>query len=182
MASFNQWIGMGNLTRDPQSKFLPSGVNVCEFGVACNRKYKDAGGNEKEDVLFIDCAAFGKRGDVIQEHFTKGKPIMVVARLKLDTWDDKDGGKRSKISAIVDEFQFVGGRDGGGEGQNIDRSTDQTQAAGQRRQWKPTQNKLVAARGPGSRPAPAEQPYGDDQQFAESDIPFKWSGAIRQAV
>lgn len=111
MPSFNQVILMGHLTRDPQSKFLPSQTQVCEFGLASNRKYKTASGEMRDDVLFIDCAAFGNVAKTIDTHFKKGKPIMVIGRLKLDTWEDKNGGgKRSKISAVVENFRFVGDR------------------------------------------------------------------------
>jgi single-strand DNA-binding protein len=118
MPSFNRVLLMGHLTRDPQSKFLPSQTQVCDFGLAVNRKYKTAGGEEREDVLFIDCSAFGNVAKTIDTHFKKGKAIFVEGRLKLDQWEDKNGGgKRSKISAVVEGFRFVGGpANGNGSG------------------------------------------------------------------
>jgi single-strand DNA-binding protein len=101
--AFNKVILMGNLTRDPQLKYLPNQTAVVEFGIACNRKFKD-----KEEVTFVDVAAFGKTAEVINEHFRKGKPILVDGRLKYDTWE-KDGQKRSKLSVVADSFSFVGG-------------------------------------------------------------------------
>src|SRR5678810_245055 len=115
MASFNKVILMGNLTRDPQLKYLPSQTAVVEFGLACNRRYKTQSGEQKEEVTFVDCTAFGRTGEVINQYFTKGKPIFIEGRLKYDSWEDKQGGgKRSKITVVIENFQFVGGRDGGG--------------------------------------------------------------------
>src|SRR3982751_7089247 len=117
MASYNKVILMGNLTRDPQMKYLPSQTAVVEFGLACNRKYKTQSGEQKEEVTFLDCTAFGRTGEVINQYFTKGKPIFIEGRLKYDSWDDKQGGgKRSKITVVIESFEFVGGRDGGGGG------------------------------------------------------------------
>src|SRR6185369_17771062 len=117
MASYNKVILMGNLTRDPQMKYLPSQTAVVEFGLACNRRYKTQSGEQKEEVTFVDCTAFGRTGEVINQYFTKGKPIFIEGRLKYDQWEDKQGGgKRSKITVVIDNFQFIGGRDGGGGG------------------------------------------------------------------
>src|SRR5215213_8677844 len=117
MASFNQVILMGNLTRDPQLKFLPSQTAVAEFGVACNRKFTTQSGEQREEVTFVDCTAFGKTAENINKYFTKGKPIFIEGRLKYDQWEDKQGGgKRSKLTVHVNNFQFIGGRDGGGGG------------------------------------------------------------------
>jgi len=114
MASFNRIILMGNLTRDPQLKYLPNNTAVCEFGLAVNHRWRDRDGNQREEVCFVDVTAFGRQGEVINQYVTKGRPILVEGRLKLDTWTAQDGGKRSKHSVIVDNFQFVGAREGGG--------------------------------------------------------------------
>src|SRR3954464_12468689 len=117
MASFNKVILMGNLTRDPQLKYLPSQMAVVEFGLAMNRKFRTQAGEDREEVTFIDCAAFGKTGELINQYFTKGKPSFLEGRIKYDSWEDKQGGgKRSKLSVVVENFQFIGGRDGGGGG------------------------------------------------------------------
>ncbi len=109
--NFNKTLIGGNMTRDPELKSLPSGQSVCGFGVAVNRKWKDAGGSLKEEVTFIDCKAWGKTGETIAQYFAKGKPIFVEGRLTLEQWDDKEGSKRSKLLVTVDSFQFVGGKD-----------------------------------------------------------------------
>src|ERR1700679_3281210 len=118
MANFNKVLLMGNLTRDPQLKYLPStNLPVAEFGIAVNRKWKAPTGEDREEVCFVDCSAFGKTGELINQYFTKGKPIFIEGRIKYDSWEDKQGGgKRSKISVVIENFQFVGGRDGGAPG------------------------------------------------------------------
>src|SRR5271168_1544362 len=115
MASVNRVTLIGNLTRDPQLKYLPNQTAVAEFGIAMNRKFKSASGEDREEVTFVDCSAFGRTGEVINQYFQKGKPIFIEGRLKYDSWEDKQGGgKRSKMSVVVENFQFVGGKDGGG--------------------------------------------------------------------
>src|SRR3954465_2763318 len=117
MASFNKVLLMGNLTRDPALKYLPNQTAVVDFGVACNRKWKGPNGEDREEVTFVDVSSFGKKAEVINQYFTKGKPIFIEGRLKLDQWEDKQGGgKRSKLHVIIENFQFIGGRDSGGSG------------------------------------------------------------------
>src|SRR5688572_9398927 len=111
MPSFNKVMLMGNLTRDPQLKHLPNNLVIAEFGIACNRRYRTATGEDKEDVAFVDCTAFGRQAETIGQYCTKGKPLFVEGRLKYDTWDDKAGaGKRSKLSVVVENFQFIGAK------------------------------------------------------------------------
>ena len=116
MASYNRIILMGNLTRDPQLKYLPNNTAVCEFGLAVNHRWRDRDGNQREEVCFVDLAAFGRQGEVINQYMSKGRPMLVEGRLKYDTWTGQDGQKRSKHSIVVDNFQFVGPREGGGQG------------------------------------------------------------------
>jgi single-strand DNA-binding protein len=110
MASFNKVILMGNLTRDPQLRYLPSNMAVCEFGLATNRKWKDRDGNQKEDVCFVDIAAFGRQAETINQYMTKGRSILIEGHLRLESWTGQDGQKRSKLRVVVDNFQFVGAR------------------------------------------------------------------------
>lgn len=114
MASFNKVILAGNLTRDPQLSTLPSGTAVCELSVACNRKWKGKDGSEQEEVAFVDVRTFGKQAEIVNQYFTKGKPILVEGRLKFDEWQGKDGGKRSKLYVVMEQFTFIGGGSEGG--------------------------------------------------------------------
>ncbi len=116
MPSANMVIIVGNVTRDPQLKYLSNQTAVCEFGLAMNRKFKGANGEEREEVTFVDCVVFGKAAETLNKYVTKGKPLYVQGRLKYDSWESKDGsGKRSKLSVVVDNFQFLGQRDGSDE-------------------------------------------------------------------
>ncbi|MBU0640996.1 MAG: single-stranded DNA-binding protein [Planctomycetes bacterium] len=116
MANFNRVILMGNLTRDPQLKYLPSNTAVCEFGLAVNRRWRDRDGNQRDETCFVDLAAFGKQGETINQYMSKGRAILVEGRLKFDSWTGQDGTKRSKLSVVVDNFTFVGSRDASASG------------------------------------------------------------------
>lgn len=117
MADLNKVMLIGRLTRDPQLKYLPSGGAVCEFGFAVGRKYKLASGEEREESTFVDCTIFAKGGETFNQYMKKGSQAYIEGRLKLDQWDDKTTGqKRSKLSVVVENFQFLGGRGEGGGG------------------------------------------------------------------
>jgi len=112
MPSFNRVLLLGNLTRDPILKTLPSQTQVCEFGLAANRKFRTPAGEDKVDTVFVDCAAFGKTGETIVHYCHKGQPLFVEGRLRYDAWEDKQGVKHSKLSVVVENFQFIGSREG----------------------------------------------------------------------
>ncbi|MBR3320034.1 single-stranded DNA-binding protein [Candidatus Saccharibacteria bacterium] len=116
MRGFSKAIIAGNITRDPELRSTPSGNSVCSFSVAVNRVYRDANGENKEDVSFIDCSAWGKLGEMIANYAKKGTGVLVSGRLSQRTWEDKNGaGKRSRVEIVVEDFNFTGaaaGRDG----------------------------------------------------------------------
>jgi single-strand DNA-binding protein len=175
MASYNRVILMGNLTRDPQLRYLPSQMAVVDIGLAVNHRFKTSQGEDREEVMFIDCTAFGKQAEVINQYCQKGRPLLVEGRLKLDTWDDKQTGqKRSKHKVTIENFQLLGGRDGGQGGQGAGdgdqgRSYDNGNQRPQQRGGAPARQPQQA--GAASKPAP-EQPFGEEQAFREDDIPF----------
>jgi single-strand DNA-binding protein len=105
----NHSIIGGNLTRDPQIKFTAGNHCVATFSIAANRRWKDSQGEQREDVIFLDCEAWGRTAEIIGQHFNKGKAILLEGRLKQDSWDDKETGKkRTRISLVVERFHFVG--------------------------------------------------------------------------
>ena len=116
MANLNKVMLIGNLTRDPDLKYTPGNQAVCEIGLAVNRKYRTKEGEDREETTFVDCEAWGKQAEVLKQYMTKGKPLFIEGRLKLDTWEDKDGGKRSKMRVVIENFQFLGAAGGGGGG------------------------------------------------------------------
>ena len=108
MANLNKVFLMGNLTRDPELRYTPSGMAVASFGMAMNRKWKSQDGQQKEDVCFVDVEAWARTAEVISEYCKKGSPLFVEGRLRLNTWEGRDGQKRSKLRVVVDNFQFIG--------------------------------------------------------------------------
>ncbi len=117
MSSYNKIILLGNLTRDPQLNYLQSGMQVCEFGIACNHKYK-SNGQDREETMFIDCCVFGAKAETVNQYFSKGKPILIEGRLKLERWQDQQGNQRSKHKVMIDNFSFVGGGNAQNQAQN----------------------------------------------------------------
>lgn len=117
MSSFNRVILMGNLTRDPELRFTPSNMPICKFGLAVNRRFKDGQSGEwKEEPTFVDVTIFGSRAEPFAKYHTKGKQAFIEGTLRMDTWEDKNGGgKRSKLYVVADTWEFVG--QGRGEGQ-----------------------------------------------------------------
>lgn len=116
MASYNKVILMGNLTRDPEMKYLPSGTAVANFGIAMNERYTDRQtGEQKEIACFVDVEAWDRQAEVVNEYFSKGSPIFLEGSLKFDSWETPEGEKRSKLKVRLLRFQFIGGRQDGDE-------------------------------------------------------------------
>jgi single-strand DNA-binding protein len=111
MASFNKVILLGNLTRDPETRVTANGNTICKLGMAVSRVYSTRDGERREETTFVDIDAFGNQAEVITKYMRKGRPLMVEGRLKLDQWETNEGQKRSKLGVILENFQFVGGRD-----------------------------------------------------------------------
>ncbi|MDR1595816.1 MAG: single-stranded DNA-binding protein [Puniceicoccales bacterium] len=110
MASFNKVILMGNLTRDPEVRITQHGVTICKFAIAVSRQSKALDGTSRDETVFIDVDAFGKHGELIAKYFTKGRPILLEGRLRMDQWETQSGEKRSKLGVVLEGFQFVGPR------------------------------------------------------------------------
>ncbi len=116
MRGFNKVVLMGNLTRDPELRTIPSGQQVASFSLAVNRTWNNSNGEKQEAVDYIDCNAWGKPAEIITQYMTKGSAILVSGRLQQRTWE-QEGQKRSKVEVVVEDFNFVGGpSDGGNSG------------------------------------------------------------------
>lgn len=112
MPDYNKVILMGRITRDIETRFLPSNTAVVNIGIAVNRKWRDKqSGEQREEVTFVDCEAFGRTAEVMAEHLHKGRPVFIEGRLKFDQFQDRDGNNRSKLKVIVEQFQFIDGGD-----------------------------------------------------------------------
>lgn len=118
MASYNKVLLMGNLTRDPELRYTASNQPVAQIGLAVNRVYTTSAGEKREEVTFVDCDAWGRTAEIMSQYLSKGRPVFIEGRLRLDTWQDQQGQNRSKIKVVIESFQFVDskGGDGGGGG------------------------------------------------------------------
>lgn len=103
---FNQVIIVGNITRDPELKTLPSGSKIASFSVATNRVWKDSSGAKKEQTDFHNVLVFGKQADMVASFMKKGSQILVQGRLQTRSWDDKDGKKNYRTEIVADRMQF----------------------------------------------------------------------------
>ena len=176
MPNLNRVMLMGNLTRDPELRHTPSNQAVVQIGIAVNRRWTNQQGQAQEEVTFIDCEAWGKTAETINQYLRKGRPIFIEGRLKLDQWQDKEGHNRSKLKVVVDNFQYIDskGDNAGGAGGNAGGGDEYSQAAP--RQSAPPRRPASSGNAngnvaPSRAPAPPPQdmdgpPPGDD------DIPF----------
>ena len=117
MASYNRVILMGNLTRDPELKYLPNGSSVANFGIAMSERWTDREtGEQKEAPCFVDIEAWGRQAEIANEYLQKGSPVFIDGSLKFDSWEADDGTKRSRLRVRVFRIQLIGGRRDGDEG------------------------------------------------------------------
>lgn len=161
MANYNKVILIGNLTRDPELRYTSTGTAIAKIGLAVKRTWRDANGELKDDVTFVDVDAFGKQAETLGKHMKKGRPIMVEGRLRLDTWEDKQTNqKRSKLGVVLESFQFLdfrGPEDGSG-GSSARPARPASAAAAPA---------AASATPPANPPADVEDP-----PHTEDDVPF----------
>lgn len=155
MASFNKVILLGNLTRDPETRVTTNGNTICKLGMAVSRAYSTRDGERREETTFVDIDAFGKQAEVITKYMRKGRPLMVEGRLKLEQWETNDGQKRSKLGVVLENFQFVGGRD--------DADSVSSGSSGGYEQSSPPRRE--------SKPAPTSD-FSADGDTLDEDVPF----------
>ena len=113
MGNYNRVVLLGNVTRDIEIRYIPSGKAVTDLGLAVNEKWKNANGEWVEETTFVDVTLWGRTAEVAGEYLSKGSPVFIEGRLKLDSWE-QDGQKRSKLKVVADRIQLIGGRGGGG--------------------------------------------------------------------
>jgi single-strand DNA-binding protein len=116
MASYNKVLLMGNLTRDPEVKYTPKGTALANLGLAVNRRWTTETGEQKEEVTFVDVEVWGRQAETAGQYLSKGRPVFVEGRLKLDSWEDKESGqKRNKLKVVAERVQFLGAPSGRAE-------------------------------------------------------------------
>jgi single-strand DNA-binding protein len=108
MASYNRVLLMGNLTRNPEIRYTPSGTAVADLGVAVNESFKNKAGESVERTCFVDVVVWGRQAETAAEYLHKGSPVFVEGRLQLDQWENQEGEKRSKLRVRADRVQFLG--------------------------------------------------------------------------
>lgn len=153
--NLNKVLLAGNLTRDVELRHTAGNQAIAKIGLAVNRRWKTPDGEQRDETMFVDCEAWGKTAEFIANYFSKGRPIFIEGRLKLDQWEDKETkAKRSKHVIVIENVSFVDSKPGGGGGEG-------------------------GASAPRSRPAPAgassgpaPQEWGGKGPMGEEDIPF----------
>ena len=140
---FNKVIIVGNLTRDIELKYAPSGAAIGNCGIASTRKFKGGDGQMKEEVLFVDITAFGRTAEVMNQYLRKGSKILVEGRLKLDSWTDQNGGKRSKHGVTIENMTMLDskGDNAGGGGYNAPQNAAPQASQPARQQSQPAYEK-----------------------------------------
>lgn len=168
MPNYNHVALMGNVTRDPEIRYTPSGKAVAEIGLAINEYGKDAQGNRTESTVFVDITLWGRTAEIAGEYLKKGNSAFIEGRLQLDTWDDKQSGqKRSKLKVVGENLQLMGSKQGGEQGGQRSNPAPQGYDEG------PSTSMARAMRNAGRKPAPPPRPPADpDLDSGEDDIPF----------
>lgn len=130
MSGFNKVIMMGNLTRDPEFKQLPSGQSICRLGLASNRQFKSRQSDSMvQEVCFVDIDVWGNQAESCNKYLEKGRSILIEGRLKLDTWQDNEGQKRSKHSIVAERVTFLKSGSVADDGMQAAQSSDFGQAS-----------------------------------------------------
>ena len=118
--SLNKVMLIGNLTRDPELRYIPSGQAVTTFTIAVNRTYNSKAGEKKEEVCFIRIVVWARLAEICNEYLKKGRPVFVEGRIQTRSWDGPDGNKRYSTEVVADNVQFLGSKPGGkGEGSDV---------------------------------------------------------------
>ena len=154
MPNFNKVYLMGNLTRDPELRATPSGTAVCQFGLAVNRVYNNSNGERQEETTFVDVEAWGRQAETVSKYVSKGHPLFVEGRLKLDSWENKEGEKRSKMKVVLENMQLISQKGEGGGGN-----------------FNPSQS-VPQQRSDSGAAAPAPPAASQKSEDIEEDIPF----------
>ena len=160
-ANLSKVLIIGNLTRDPELRYIPSGAAVATFTVAVNRVYKDQAGEKKEQVSFIRVVVWGRRAEVCGEFLSKGSPVFVEGRLQSREWETQEGQKRSTVEVVADNIQFLRGASKQGQP-----SGGQAQTAGDNLET------INLSDEPATPNISAKKDAGESKQNLDDDAPF----------
>lgn len=157
MADLNKVFLAGNLTRDPEVRHIPSGNAVADLRMAINRNYRDQQGKDRDEVVYVTVTVWGRQAETCGQYLSKGSPVLVEGRLKLDEWE-KDGQKQSRLGVVAERVQFLSNR-GKGSGRGESEFEDSA----------PSRPSRSSAASTGTDRVPQEEVLGDNQ---DDDIPF----------
>ena len=164
MASVNKVILVGNLGKDPEVRYAPSGAAICNITLATSRNWKDkASGEKREETEWHRVVFYDKLAEIAGEYLKKGRPVYVEGRLKTRKWTDKDGADKYTTEIIAEEMQLLGGREGGGGGADDGGYNRSRDAESPRAPSRPA---------PSRAPAPAASKSASDFSDMDDDIPF----------
>jgi single-strand DNA-binding protein len=180
---FNKVILIGNLTRDVELRYLPSGQALAKCGIATNRRFKDSSGMQKDETMFIDFTVWGRSAEIANQYLKKGSKVLIEGRLTLEQWSDQNGQRRSKHSITVENLKMLDRRSENEQGQPSSMGYDQgaqtynqqqhstyTQPVQQQQQQQQYQSQVNSAQ----QQAPVQQPVQElpTIDIDEDDIPF----------
>ncbi len=163
MASFNKVMLMGNLTRDPEVRYTPSGMAVADLRLAVNRRYRSGDGQEHEETCFVNVTVWSKQAEICGQYLKRGRPVFVEGRLKFDEWE-KDGQKLNRLSVVAERVQFLGDGGGGSRGnsEGAEPKTDHDDGAAAREPVREVPSV-----------SPDEEPSAEDSLAEDADnLPF----------
>jgi single-strand DNA-binding protein len=140
MASVNKVIVLGNLGRDPETRYSADGAAITNVSIATTRRYKDASGQQQEETEWHRVVFFGRLAEIAGEYLKKGRPVYVEGRLKTRKWTDKDGNEKYTTEIVAENMQLLGGREGMGAADMDEPSTSRPTTASKPASRQPAQN------------------------------------------
>lgn len=163
MASLNKVLLIGNLTRDPEVRYTPKGSAVCDLGLAVNRVYTTESGERREEVTYVDVETWGRTAENAGQYLSKGRPVFVEGRLRMETWDDKQTGqKRTRMKVVADTLQFLGSPRDGSQGAPREQAAD-----------RPPRGQQPGRHGSSRETPPPHDDFGSpESDIQDDDIPF----------
>ncbi len=169
MASYNRVIMVGNLTRDPEYKQLASGQGVCKLSLASNRQFKNKQtGSMIQEVCYVDVDVWGAQAESSNQYLSKGSPILIEGRLKLDTWTDNEGQKRSKHSIVADRVTFLSSAQSSVSTEEVMATANKLEEISERQKTATPKKKTEVTKDDSSA---GEIDFKDEEPF-EDDLPF----------
>ena len=164
--SFNKIILVGNLGRDPELRYSTQGTPVCTFSLATNERRKDREGEQRDTTTWFRVTLFNRMAETASQYLTKGKPVYIEGRLRMEEYTDKEGKQRHSLEVIASEMQFIGSREDAGGGGGYD--------AGGERSMRPETDaaRPASAASADRQPSRNNAPPANEPDLDDSDIPF----------